>query len=386
MNYSPFLYITALAAFIFLSLIYHYKYRMKLKDYMKEALNEISNKQNSSLQTMLESLKLGIKESSYENLTRSTSSIMEMANGHFKVSKEAISKELETNKDSIEKQMQNISGELQLLKKVVSDFEKDRGEKYSEISALIKKANDQTQDVMKATGSINKILSGSQSRGQWGERLADDVLKIAGFVEGVNYSKQHVLESGERPDFTFFISESKFLHMDVKFPISNYKNYIATEDPVTKEKYLKQFFVDVKNSFRSLKSKNYMNPNNTVNCVLLFIPNESLYAFIQQKANDIFEFGLKNNIIACSPLTLFSVLAVVRKSVENFNIEKSSQEILVLLETFQKQWNMFTKQFSAVDKKIIDLKLDFDKLTGVRTKQLDSIIKKVNEHQTKVIT
>ena len=54
--------------------------------------------------------------------------------------------------------MQNISGELQLLK-VVSDFEKDRGEKYSEISALIKKANDQTQDVMKATGSINKILS-----------------------------------------------------------------------------------------------------------------------------------------------------------------------------------------------------------------------------------
>ena len=46
------------------------------------------------------------------------------------------------------------------------------------------------------------------------------------------------------------------------------------------------------------------------------------------------------------------------KIVENFNIEKSSQEILVLLETFQKQWNMFTKQFSAVDKKIIDLKLD----------------------------
>ena len=36
-----------------------------------------------------------------------------------------------------------------------------------------------------------------------------------------------------------------------------------------------------------------MNPNNTVNCVLLFIPNESLYAFIQQKANDIFEFGLR---------------------------------------------------------------------------------------------
>jgi hypothetical protein len=42
------------------------------------------------------------------------------------------------------------------------------------------------------------------ARGQWGERMAEDVLRLAGFVENVNYVKQTQLEGGTgRPDFTF---------------------------------------------------------------------------------------------------------------------------------------------------------------------------------------
>ena len=38
-----------------------------------------------------------------------------------------------------------------------------------------------------------------QARGQWGERMADDVLRLAGFVEGVNYRKQTAVAGGHDP-------------------------------------------------------------------------------------------------------------------------------------------------------------------------------------------
>ena len=44
----------------------------------------------------------------------------------------------------------------------------------------------------KRTENLNDVLSSSQARGQWGERLAEDMLRKAGFIEGVNYEKQEI--------------------------------------------------------------------------------------------------------------------------------------------------------------------------------------------------
>ena len=53
------------------------------------------------------------------------------------------------------------------------------------------------------TANLNEVLSSSQKRGQWGERLAEDMIRAAGLVEGVNYSKQDTTAAGGRPDFMF---------------------------------------------------------------------------------------------------------------------------------------------------------------------------------------
>ena len=60
-------------------------------------------------------------------------------------------------------------------------------------------------------------------RGQWGERMAEDVLRLAGFVENVNYRKQVQIEGGTgRPDYTFELPKGHVLYMDVKFPLAAY--------------------------------------------------------------------------------------------------------------------------------------------------------------------
>ena len=46
------------------------------------------------------------------------------------------------------------------------------------------------------TGQLREALANTRARGQWGERMAEDVLRLTGFVEGVNYLKQAPIERG----------------------------------------------------------------------------------------------------------------------------------------------------------------------------------------------
>ena len=56
------------------------------------------------------------------------------------------------------------------------------------------------------TQQLREALASSKVRGQWGERMAEDVLRLAGFLEGVNYRRQATLdERGGRPDYTFLM-------------------------------------------------------------------------------------------------------------------------------------------------------------------------------------
>ena len=69
-----------------------------------------------------------------------------------------------------------------------------------------------------------------KKRGEWGERMAEDILRLVGLVEGINYIKQKTLEgSSGRPDYTFFLPNSMKINMDVKFPLDNYQNYLDAQ-------------------------------------------------------------------------------------------------------------------------------------------------------------
>ena len=86
---------------------------------------------------------------------------------------------------------------------------------------------------------------------------------------------------------------------------------------------------------RELTTRGYLDAGDeTVDCLLLFIPNEQVYAFVQEHDRGLIDDAMRNKIVLCSPLTLYAVLAVVRQAVDNFRLEKTSNEILALLGEF----------------------------------------------------
>lgn len=344
-----------------------------------ESLSSQNKEQQQLLfDSYLSDLKSSFKEQSLDSLQRSTETSYKLTSEQLEQSKKAISAELSNNRGAIEKNISLMLEKVTGLGDLIHKVEEKTGQNYGEMGALLKQTNEQTKNLVVTTSAIRDILSNSQARGFWGERIAEDILKHSGFIENIHYRKQMTLPSGSRPDFTFLLPEDLKLHMDVKFPLENYKNYINAKENEIKKKYEKLFISDVKNTMKSLLTRSYINPDLTVGCVLLFIPHEEIISFVQQKSPELIEESLKNHIILCSPMSLLSVLMVVKKAVETFKIQKTSEDLIRHMNSFKKQWHLYSNSFEGLGKKIKDLEGEYETLTGTRTRQLSRIVDKIS--------
>jgi DNA recombination protein RmuC len=200
-------------------------------------------------------------------------------------------------------------------------------------------------------------------------------------VEGINYRKQKVLETvSTRPDYTFLLPQDLKVNMDVKFPLDNYLRYFEAESETDKKTYKDQFLKDVRKRIKEVTTRDYINPaENTVDYVIVFIPNEQVYAFINENDISILDEALKNKVILCSPFTLYAILAVIRRAVDNFNLEKTADQILSLLGAFNKQWAAFLHSLKKMGKKIEEAREEFNALTSTRRKQLEGPLRQIED-------
>jgi DNA recombination protein RmuC len=168
--------------------------------------------------------------------------------------------------------------------------------------------------------------------------------------------------------------------MDVKFPLDNYLRYLEAESDLEQRRARDEFLRDVRNHVKSLAARGYIDgSDSTVDCVLLFIPNEQLYAFIQEQDHSILDDALRRKLVFCSPLTLYAVLAVVRQAVDNFRVERTSSEILTRLAAFTKQWETFVEKMDKLDRSLTSARRDFDELTGTRRRMLERELDKIED-------
>ena len=76
---------------------------------------------------------------------------------------------------------------------------------------------------------------------------------------------------------------------------------------------------------KEIQNREYINPaEGTLDFVLLFIPNEQVYSFVQRNSPGLMDEALKQKVVLCSPFTLYAMLSVIRQAFENFHYEKAT--------------------------------------------------------------
>jgi len=354
------------------------------KELAEELFRESETQRKANIDSVIENIKASFGGLSLDALSKSTEEFLKLAKARLESEREISLRELDAKKGLIDQQLHQMTSKLEDVSKLMKELEKDRAKKFGELASQLNTASQQTTALMQTTTLLREALASTKARGQWGERMAEDVLRLAGFIENVNYLQQKAINgSGLRPDFTFLLPKNLRLNMDVKFPLDNYIRFLETDSEAEKVKFRNDFLRDVKARIKEVTTREYINPEqNTVDYVLLFIPNEQIYSFIHEQDSSILDEGIRNRVIFCSPLTLFAVLAVIRQAVDNFALEKTSNEILSLLGVFKKQWDEFVKKLELLGKRIEDTQKEYELLATTRRRQLERPLNKIEDLRT----
>ena len=285
---------------------------------------------------------------------------------------------LDGKKALIDQAVKAVNERLEHVRTVLQSVEAERKQDFGRLSSSV-------AGLTLTAGKLHEMLASTQRRGAWGERMAEDVLRLAGLQEGLNYSKQSSAdaESG-RPDFTFFLPNDLKANMDVKFPLERYKSYVDAESDEGRAQELRALVQVVRGHVRAVAGRRgYIDPKvPTVPYVIVFLPSEQVFSLVLQAAPDLVDEALEKRIVLASPLTLYAMLAVIRQAAEHANVMETANEIVDLLGEFTRQWGRYNEELDKLGKHIEQVAKQYGAVRETRTNMLQRPVDKIEQLRT----
>ena len=284
-------------------------------------------------------------------------------------------KVLKIQKDDFSKvQQENLNTILNPFKTEILNF-KSLIEKTNEVNredkGFLKKHLDDLKNMNEnlsknADDLVNALKGNSKIQGDWGERQLKNILDMAGFEQGIDYQMQFNLkgENGEnlRPDCIISLPDGKKLIIDSKVSISNYVDFIKTDNPDMQKKFLEQHLSSIKKHISELSNKEYQKflKDNSLDFVFMFIPNEHAYIEALKADNSIYDVAYKNDIAITTPSSILPILRTVKNL---WNIEKQNQNAGKIAEKAGLLYDKlvgFISNMEGIDKGLSNAKKSYD--------------------------
>ena len=305
-----------------------------------------------------------------------------------------------------------------LIKGIVSELIDNE---ESQIHKLLNKSDQTVREFLEKTGEIKSsitgvdqqtrnlisVLNNNQSRGQWAEFQVEDLLGVMEYKDGIHYETQKIMNSGNKPDFTFYLPDNKTINMDSKFPLTIYMEIskltrdleddsldeISRRDITDLIKSKNKEFLDraIKNKIDETSTREgYISPEeDTVDFVLMYIPLENLYHFlltstIGAKNIPVIQYAFAQKVILVSPQTLMAYLETIRHSMKLFSLQTDTKNILSTHEKVKNEIRKFLDSFDETTKKLDQTVKAFDSLKTTRVNKLEKSFEELDEVNKKL--
>ncbi len=289
--------------------------------------------------------------------------------------------DLENKRSEIERLVKTIKDDLKQSKLDLENSEKERINSFSALKNSLDEYKKVTDQLSVSTDNLKKVLSNNQLRGQFGEQVADDLLKMAGFVRGVDYEfNKEQIGSETRPDFAVFLPDGTRINIDSKFPYANLQRMSEAEDDEMRNKYKVQFERDVKEKVKQVTTRDYINPDDrTVDFVILFIPNEMIFSYIYEKLPEVWQSAMAQKVVLAGPFSFTAILRMIKQSYDNFRVQKNIYEIIGHVKAFEKEFDVFSESFYKIGERISSLQKQYDTVSTTRFNQMVRRVDRVKQ-------
>ena len=244
------------------------------------------------------------------------------------------------------------------------------------------------QNVARDVGTLNKVLSNTKTRGIMGElqlgQIIEDILTpnqyerefatVSGSSERVEYAIKMPGQTGD--DYVY-------LPIDSKFPLVDYYRLEEAYEEGDKDQidlYRKTLLASIKRFAKDIASK-YLNPPETTNFGILFLPTEGLYSEVVRNP-DFFD-GLRRNeqIVVAGPSTLSALLNSLSVGFKTLNIQKSANDISKILGNVKGEFGKFGDILVKAQKHLSNASSNLDELLTRRTNAIERTLRTIELYE-----
>lgn len=306
---------------------------------------------------------------------------------------------LEKIRESVEKKLESIQNEnskkLEEMRatvdeKLQSTLEKRLSESFKLVSERLEQVHKglgEMQNLASDVGDLKKVLSGTKHRGILGEMQLSAILE--NILSPGQYEKNVHTKPGSADVVEYAIvlpgkedqNKPVYLPIDAKFPMEDYNRLLDAyerSNPDEIKSCSTQLQNAIKKSAKDIHDK-YLNPPNTTDFGIMFLPVEGLYAEVVRQTSLLEELSRSYKIIVAGPTTLAALLNSLQMGFRTLAIEKRSSEVWKTLQAVKTEFGKFEEVLVKAKEKIDKAGEEIDKLVGTRTRVINSKLKNVME-------
>lgn len=320
-------------------------------------------------------------ETIQQHLKMASEQLLSIAKEKLGAEKEVIKVDLEGKKDAIKTLVDEIRLQLKETDRNLRKSDEDRISSFSSLKKELEAHKQLTSELRGSADDLKRVLSNNQLRGAFGERVAEDLLKMAGFVVGSDYVVQTQSGVG-RPDITLLLPDGTKVHIDVKFPYANLQRFTEAKTEEERAKFMKAFTVDVKEKIKQISSRDYINPEErTVDFAVAFIPNEMIFSFIYDRMNEVWDEGMKKKVVLAGPFSFTAMLRLIRQAHSNFQFQKNIHQIIGLIQKFRGEYEKFSESVDVLGARLESASKQFEVVSSTRSRQLGRVIDQIDSQE-----
>jgi DNA recombination protein RmuC len=274
--------------------------------------------------------------------------------------------------------------------KLQSTLEKRLGDSFKLVSDRLEQVHKglgEMQSLANGVGDLKKVLTNVKVRGTWGEiqlgNLLEQILTPDQYAQNVCTK----IGSSDRVEFAIKLpgrsdggDKPVWLPIDAKFPKEDYERLLeASEraDAAAVEESSRQLEARIKLEAKAIRDK-YMDPPNTTDFGLLYLPTEGLYAEVLRRPGLTEILQRDFRVVVAGPTTLLALLNSLQMGFQTLAIEKRSSEIRSLLGAVKTEFGRFGEVIDKVHKKIMDAGDVIDK-AKIRSRAIERKLRSVEE-------
>lgn len=301
---------------------------------------------------------------------------------------------LENIRHSVEKRLEYLQNDnnrqLEKMRETVDEkLQKTLEEKMNKSFSLVNERLEQVykglgemQNLAVGVGDLKKVLSNVKTRGILGEIQLKSILSE--ILSPEQYEENIATKKGSKNVVEFAIKlpadddSVVYLPIDSKFPGDTYANLrdaIEKGDKDEIDASVKVLVATIKSEAKDIHDK-YIDPPNTTEFAIMFLPFEGLYSEVVNRGLvEILQRDYKVNI--AGPSTMAALLNSLQMGFKTLAVQKRSAEVWEVLGGVKQEFDKFNDVLILTQQRLDQANKELDKLVGVRTRQIQRKLKNI---------